>query len=217
VTHAEAHLANGAPAAAFDCIDPTAGRDGFAGALENVVLARAHLALDEPKLALVQLEPMLASPTYRVQTVEALILTSIAAGQLHQTTAALDAFTEAVDLAQPDGIVRPFVIAGSHVPALLTQHRRVVARHLDFTNTLLTAITPNPESEPALPSTFENLTDRELLVLRYLPTMLKAGEIAGDLYLSVYTVKTHLRSIYRKLDVTTRKDAVDRARDLNLI
>jgi LuxR family maltose regulon positive regulatory protein len=47
--------------------------------------------------------------------------------------------------------------------------------------------------------------------------MLKAGEIADDMYLSVYTVKTHLRSIYRKLDVTTRKDAVDRARDMGLI
>jgi LuxR family maltose regulon positive regulatory protein len=63
----------------------------------------------------------------------------------------------------------------------------------------------------------EHLTDRELLVLRYLPTMLKAGEIASDLYLSVFTVKSHLRSIYRKLDVTNRKDAVDRARTMNLI
>jgi LuxR family maltose regulon positive regulatory protein len=64
---------------------------------------------------------------------------------------------------------------------------------------------------------FEKLTDREMLVLRYLPTMLKAAEIASDLYLSVYTVKSHLRSIYRKLDVTNRRDAVDQARNMNLI
>jgi LuxR family maltose regulon positive regulatory protein len=47
--------------------------------------------------------------------------------------------------------------------------------------------------------------------------MLKASEIAGDLYLSVNTVKSHFQSIYRKLDVPTRREAVERARARNLI
>ena len=63
----------------------------------------------------------------------------------------------------------------------------------------------------------ENLTERELIVLRYLPTMLKAGEIGKDLYLSVNTVKSHMRAIYRKLDATNRRAAVERARELNLL
>ncbi len=54
-------------------------------------------------------------------------------------------------------------------------------------------------------------------MLRYLPTMLKAAEIAKDLYVTVNTVKSHMRAIYRKFDVTTRRDAVERARALNLI
>lgn len=54
-------------------------------------------------------------------------------------------------------------------------------------------------------------------MLRYLPTMLKAADIAKDLYVTVNTVKSHLRSIYRKLDVTTRREAVERARALNLL
>ena len=61
------------------------------------------------------------------------------------------------------------------------------------------------------------LTERERVVLQYLPTMLTASEIAADLFVSVNTVKTHQRSIYRKLGVSSRRDAVDRARATQLI
>ena len=63
----------------------------------------------------------------------------------------------------------------------------------------------------------EHLTERELIVLHYLPTMLKAGEIAADLFVSVNTVKAHLRSIYRKLGVSNRREAVERARTIGLM
>jgi LuxR family maltose regulon positive regulatory protein len=63
----------------------------------------------------------------------------------------------------------------------------------------------------------EKLTERELTVLRYLPTMLSNREIASEMFFSVNTVKTHLKSIYRKLDVARRRDAVQRARALSLI
>ena len=72
-------------------------------------------------------------------------------------------------------------------------------------------------SAPPVPLLPEHLTERELIVLRYLPTMLKAAEIANDLFVTVNTVKSHLRAIYRKLDVTTRRAAVERARELNLL
>jgi LuxR family maltose regulon positive regulatory protein len=68
---------------------------------------------------------------------------------------------------------------------------------------------------PARPA--EPLTDRELLVLGYLPSRLSTQEIARLLYLSVNTVKTHLRNIYRKLDVERRRDAVNRAREMDLL
>ena len=61
------------------------------------------------------------------------------------------------------------------------------------------------------------LTERERAVLGYLPTMFKATEIAADLFITINTVKTHQRSIYRKLGVVTRRDAVDRARALHLL
>ena len=58
----------------------------------------------------------------------------------------------------------------------------------------------------------EPLSERELTVLRYLPTMMSNQEIASELFVSVNTLKTHLKQIYRKLDVTSRRDAVERAR-----
>lgn len=63
----------------------------------------------------------------------------------------------------------------------------------------------------------ETLTERELTVLRYLPTMMSNREIAAEMFFSVNTVKTHLKSIYRKLGVSRRRDAVSRARALSLL
>jgi LuxR family maltose regulon positive regulatory protein len=61
------------------------------------------------------------------------------------------------------------------------------------------------------------LTTRERTVLRYLASTLSNAEIAAELYLSVNTVKTHQRAVYRKLSATNRRDAVRRARSLNLL
>jgi DNA-binding CsgD family transcriptional regulator len=60
-------------------------------------------------------------------------------------------------------------------------------------------------------------TRRELEVLRYLPSMLTAGEIAGELVVSVNTIKAHMRSIYRKLGVSRRRDAVVRAYECGVL
>jgi len=57
----------------------------------------------------------------------------------------------------------------------------------------------------------------ELRVLRYLPTHLTAQEIAGELYVSANTVKTHMRTLYAKLGAHSRAEAVDRARALGLL
>ena len=58
----------------------------------------------------------------------------------------------------------------------------------------------------------EPLTDREVEVLQHLPTMMSNLDIAQALHLSVNTVKTHLKSVYRKVGVGGRRDAVLRGR-----
>jgi LuxR family maltose regulon positive regulatory protein len=75
------------------------------------------------------------------------------------------------------------------------------------------AIPARPDTEGgAVPE----LSDRELDVVRYLPTRLSNAEIAAQLYISLNTLKTHLRTIYRKLGVTRRDDAIRRAEELGL-
>ena len=63
----------------------------------------------------------------------------------------------------------------------------------------------------------ERLTEQELIVLRMLPTMMSNAEIARAMDRSVNTVKSHLKSLYRKLEVDRRRDAVERARELELL
>ena len=65
--------------------------------------------------------------------------------------------------------------------------------------------------------TLDPLTDREQAVLRYLPSTLSNREIAGELLVTTNTLKTHVRAIYRKLDVPDRRGAVERAKGLGLL
>jgi LuxR family maltose regulon positive regulatory protein len=70
---------------------------------------------------------------------------------------------------------------------------------------------------PRPPALTDPLTQRELTILRLLTTSMSTGEIASELCLSVNTVKTHLAAIYRKLLAGRRREAVQRARELELI
>lgn len=90
-------------------------------------------------------------------------------------------------------------IAGRHLSRAEARHGRTTAR-------------PAPAADLV-----EQLTDRELDVLRYLPSGLNQRDIAGELYVSIHTVKTHCRAIYRKLGVGDRHAAVQAARDHHLI
>jgi len=217
VAQAQALLVSGDPHAAIGCVRAPSGDDtGFPAALERIVLAKAQLALRRPELLAGLLVPLLAPGlSYLLSAVEARVLLAVAADRQRRDSAALAAMTEAIELAEPEQIRRPFLDAGPAAAALIGRHRHVISSHLDFTAHLLPA-TP-PVGGPAGLPVPEHLTERELIVLRYLPTMLKAAEIAKDLFVTVNTVKSHQRAIYRKLDATTRRGAVDRARELNLL
>ncbi len=108
-------------------------------------------------------------------------------------------------------------------PALIGEARRIVDRlpdpgivgsHLDRVRSRHGLLTASPAS---LGGMVEPLTDREMAVLRYLPGGLSQRQIAGELFVSLNTVKTHCRAIYRKLDVTGRKAAVQSAREAGLL
>lgn len=63
----------------------------------------------------------------------------------------------------------------------------------------------------------DSLSEREAVILRYLPTNLSAIEIAEKVHVSVHTVKTHLRHIYAKLGVHRRTEAIQKARQFGLM
>lgn len=77
---------------------------------------------------------------------------------------------------------------------------------------------PRHRTAPRRPAlVVEQLSERERDVLERLAQMMSTEEIAADLYVSVNTVKTHLKSVFRKLGVNRRGDAVRRARELRLL
>jgi len=218
VARAQARLVSGDPKMAIRLVQVPADDDfGLASALERTTVAKANLALDRSELLDRLLAPLLDPDVpYLALAVEARVLLAVAADRQHRYSAALAAMTEAIELAQPEGLRRPFLDGGRPAAVLIERHRHVTSRYLEFTGSLL----PTPTTVVGSPSILliaEPLTERELIVLRYLPTMLKAAEIAKDLFVTVNTVKSHQRAIYRKFDVTTRRAAVDRARDLNLL
>jgi LuxR family transcriptional regulator, maltose regulon positive regulatory protein len=99
-------------------------------------------------------------------------------------------------------------------PALLRLHGSFLA---SVGGTMLDD--PSPERTtrlPVLTAPVSPLTERELEVLQRLGTLSTNIEIAADLFLSPNTVKTHLKSLYRKLEVTRRSDAFRRGRSLGL-
>ncbi|HEY6758036.1 MAG TPA: LuxR C-terminal-related transcriptional regulator [Baekduia sp.] len=125
----------------------------------------------------------------------------------------------AAALAEPDGLRLGLAEAApaidpvfAHLLRFGTSHRSLIGEVQELAASG-TAAAAAADVEPLR----EELSERELAVLRYLPTMLTAGEIAAELFVTVNTVKSHLKSIYRKLDARGRRDAVRRARELGLV
>jgi LuxR family transcriptional regulator, maltose regulon positive regulatory protein len=113
--------------------------------------------------------------------------------------------------------VRPFLLSTGRERSLLLRHQQTIGTHWSFVNMLVQRLGGR---EPGLTSRvelLEPLTARERSVMQLLPTMMSNAEIGEELYVSVNTVKVHLRSLYRKLGVRTRREAVARARDLGLV
>lgn len=129
--------------------------------------------------------------------------------------AAEASLTDAVAAASAERLRWPFL----EVPAAVRAVRRGVGGRAswlagDALWDLANRLEPRLRAQESL---VEPLTARELAVLAYLPGRLKNYEIAADMFVSVNTVKTHLGSIYRKLGVTERNEAITRATELGLL
>jgi LuxR family maltose regulon positive regulatory protein len=102
-----------------------------------------------------------------------------------------------------------------HEPDLVHRYSHLLEGDLRSLGAVPARLPATEEAPP--PLVIGPLSEREIEVLERLSGMLSTAEIATDMYISVNTVKTHLKSIYRKLSATHRGEAVRRARNLNLI
>ncbi|MDF2092224.1 LuxR C-terminal-related transcriptional regulator [Knoellia sp. 3-2P3] len=129
--------------------------------------------------------------------------------------AALAHLGPALEAGVPAGYVRLFLDEGEPMTRLLEAAERMPTTG-DHARRLAAAAYREPAVGPGDAKT-EGLSDREMEVLRLLATTLSGPEIAGQLFVSVNTLRTHTKHIFTKLDVNTRRAAVSRAAELGLL
>jgi len=175
--------------------------------------ARLRLRRQEPERALVALDEQ--PPTTAREVVDDLLLRALCAHELHASDAT-EVLAASIDAARPEGY--SFAVAEDLFPIAGRVGALLRERPLDdFATSALALQDTIVRPEPGPRSTLvEPLTDRELTVLRYLDTRMMHAEIARDLFVSVNTVKTHNKAIYRKLAVGSRQEAVAEARRLGI-
>jgi LuxR family maltose regulon positive regulatory protein len=187
----------------------------------RTVAAAVQMMRGDPATALATLAPVVdgSVPPMRPYgwQVQPLLFAARAHDELGDADALADALERALDLAEPQGEVLPFLLHGD--ADLLERHRRRGSSHASLLSQIIdcfTGVAQAPGSD--FPFALRDpLTARETRVLRYLPTNLTTREIAEEMYVSVNTVKTHMRHLYDKLGVDRRGDAVARARSLGLL
>jgi len=111
----------------------------------------------------------------------------------------------AVSLAEPQRIIRPFTERREELAGLLMQHAVWGTAHEAF---VAAQLKENTHSDNLTTFLYWRLTERELEVLAYMRSMMTAADIGQALFISVNTVKTHQRSIYRKLGAASRRDVL---------
>ncbi len=180
------------------------------GPTRSLLAARIALGAGDAQGALEVLEQAVL-PTTR-DRVEALLIRERA--EITNGASGTQPIELAVAIAAPMGFVRPFLDEG---PGVVRRARAVAAaasngRARGFAESLTAA-----GLVTEVTSVVEPLTSRERQVLQYLPRPLTNEEIAAELYVSLNTVKTHLKGVYRKLGASSRAEVVARARSLGLL
>jgi LuxR family maltose regulon positive regulatory protein len=209
-----------------------AGDVPFQRELEYRIAAQVLLAqgrLDEALALLLQLQELTEGAGAIYALIEVLLLRVVALVRQGQTEAAQSELERALSLAEPHGFVRVFVDRGS---ALAEPLEAAAAGGIApaYVRRLLTALQKETIGDQQRPTTIappvvrrppspliEPLSERELEVLRLLTTHLSSTEIAEQLFVSVHTVRSHVKSIYGKLNVHRRIEAIERAKELGLL
>lgn len=145
------------------------------------------------------------------------IVRAILEKETGRASESMQALTRALRIGAAGGYVRMFVDEGDVMKSLLSQSQRQVkddALHAYITKLLAAFEKPSAVDQSSL---IEPLTEREIDVLKLIAQGLSNPEIAEKLFLSVGTIKTHVKHIYGKLGVDDRVKAAGMARELGLM
>ncbi len=158
---------------------------------------------------------------------EILALQAVILSALGRDTEALDTLDQALSSAASEGYLRVFLDEGQPLRQLLEKMQSAGRRHHPYASTVLAAFEPEPKAEPPplfpqaslpfSPAPASLLSDREMDILRLLPSGLSISDLADHLYISANTARSHLKNIYSKLEVHSRFQAVARAHELGLL
>jgi LuxR family maltose regulon positive regulatory protein len=203
--------------------------------LEYATLARLLIAQGKHEEASKLLERLLEAAETggrERMLIEVLVLKALALRVRNDEPGALAALRRALALAEPEGYVRSFIAEGAPMADLLRRVLKAQRREpansqgdipLEYVGMLLKALGADIRtldrsriSDPA-ELLLVPITERELEVLRLLDSELSNREIAGRLFVSLATVKTHTKHLYRKLGVSARHQAVARAKELKVL
>ncbi len=190
--------------------------------LARVLLAQEKFAQAEDFLA--RLAQYAGSAGRVGRLIEVSILRAEALERLGQSSSATTIFGRALQLAEAEGYRRVFIDEGGKVRGLL---KRARLEQDDpalgaFMDELLGALPLKAEATGNLPvkppaALVEPLSEREMEILRILPSSWCGAEMAAELSISFNTLRTHLKNVYAKLGVHSRAAAIARARDLHIL
>jgi LuxR family transcriptional regulator, maltose regulon positive regulatory protein len=181
-----------------------------------VPMAFCLLAVGDDRGAARAVQPVLTTPSPQVDRtvlVTALLCQACIALARDDDPAALGYLAHAIELAGEDVRI-PFARCGPAVAGLLARHSAMAERWPVELAPVAEVVGGAGQPGPRL---VEPLTERELAVLRLLSSAMSTADIAAELVVSVNTVKTHLAGVYRKLGVGRRRDAVQVAREFELL
>jgi LuxR family maltose regulon positive regulatory protein len=204
-------------------LDPIPVPDMPGAAIRPYPALRAELLLrcGRPQEARDALAPALECDHEDPAQVAALVVDALAAAALGLPDAALSALDRALAAAAAERLIQPFVVPGADVRRLLAAVIERGTAQEPFAVEILAHMVPPPaganRTSGYAPSFVEPLSRRELEVLRLLQGTQGNAEIAAALCVSVNTLRTHMKSINRKLAVSGRREAVRRARELGIL